>query len=253
MARVQPLARAPIVEALVDFRIQAGMDFSVERLEKSLEDRDFGYQKQGPILRSRFGFVVNSQTAQVAAPPPEAAIIGVRLRSADTKYVAQFTTEGFTLSRLEPYESWEALMKEAQRIWSEYQACVATVRIRRAATRFINNLRLPLKVGDRFERFLTGLPNMPPEYPQAISNFLQRFVIYDEPTGATAILTQVLDQFLPERVIERAPVILDIDVFRETPFPPAAREVWDFLAQLRDLKDRLFFGALTDEAVELYR
>lgn len=200
MARVQPLARAPIVEALVDFRVQAGMDVSVERLEKSLEGRDFGYQKQGSILRSRFGFVVNSQTAQVAAPPPTAAITGVRLRSADAKYVAQFTTEGFTLSRLEPYESWEALMKEARRIWSEYQACVAPIRIRRAATRFINNLRLPLKVGDRFERFLTGLPNMPPEYPQAISNFLQRFVIYDEPTGATAILTQVLDQFLPERV-----------------------------------------------------
>jgi uncharacterized protein (TIGR04255 family) len=48
------------------------------------------------------------------------------------------------------------------------------------------------------------------------------------------------------------PVILDIDVFRESRFAVDGNAVWDYLAQLRVLKNRLFFGALTDEAVELY-
>lgn len=250
MAQVRQLAHAPIVEALIDMRAQPAEGTTVDGLEKAVSSRNFGYYKKGPILRGQFGFVINVQDV----PPAQqvlnhAAIIGVRMHSTDERYVAQFTTEGFTLSRLEPYESWEALVSEAMRIWSEYRACVAPTLIHRVATRFINNLRLPLKVGERFERYLTGLPNMPAEFPQTVSSFLQRFVIHDEASGATAVLTQALDGFPPEPPV---PVILDIDVSRESRFAVDGSAVWDYLAQLRVLKNRIFFGALTDEAVELY-
>jgi uncharacterized protein (TIGR04255 family) len=250
MAQIRQLAHAPIVEALIDIKVQAAEGTTVESLQKALSNRNFGYHKKGPILRGQFGFVVNAQdvppTQQVLS---NTAIIGVRMHSADERYVAQFTTEGFTLSRLEPYESWEALVSEAIRIWSEYRACVIPTHIHRVATRFINNLRLPLKVGEPFERYLTGLPNMPAEFPQTVSSFLQRFVIYDEACGATAVLTQALEVFTPEPPVS---VILDIDVFRESRFAADGNVVWDYLAQLRMLKNRFFFGALTEEAVELY-
>ena len=250
VATIRQLARAPIVEALIDLRVHAAEATTVERLEKALEDQDFGYHKKGPILRGQFGFVINPQDD----PPTQSmsgssSIIGVRLHSADERYVAQFTIEGFTFSRLEPYESWERLVSEAQRVWSTYRACVAPTRIHRTATRFINNLRLPLKPGDRFERYLTAMPNMPPEFPQTCSSFLQRFVVEDERSGATAILTQALEQSAPTPSV---PVILDIDVFRETRFAPDGAEVWDFLGELRGLKNRFFFGALTEAAVGLY-
>jgi uncharacterized protein (TIGR04255 family) len=250
MAQGRQLAHAPIVEALIDMKVLAAEGTTVERLEKAISGRNFGYYKKGPILRGQFGFVINAQdvppTRQVLS---NTGIIGVRMHSADERYVAQFTTEGFTLSRLEPYESWEALVSEAMRVWSEYRACVTPTSIHRVATRFINNLRLPLKVGERFERYLTGLPNIPVEIPQTVSSFLQRFVIHDEVSGATAVLTQALEGFTPEPPV---PVILDIDVFRESRFAPEGSVVWDYLAQLRVLKNRFFFGALTEEAVELY-
>jgi uncharacterized protein (TIGR04255 family) len=250
MAKVRQLAHAPIIEALIDMKVQAAEGTTVESLEKALSSRNFGYYKKGPILRGQFGFVVSAQDA----PPTQqvlsnAAIIGVRMHSVDERYVAQFTTAGFTLSRLEPYESWEALVSEARRIWSEYRACVAPTYIHRVATRFINNLHLPVKVGERFERYLTGLPNMPAEFPQTVSSFLQRFVINDEASGATAVLTQALEGFPPEPPVS---VILDIDVFRESRFGVDGNAVWDYLAQLRVLKNRFFFGALTEEAVEFY-
>jgi len=181
--------------------------------------------------------------------PSETSIIGVRLHSADEKYVAQLTTEGFTLSRLAPYESWESLIAEAKRVWQVYRTCVKATRIQRTATRFINNLLLPIHPGDRFEKFLTGLPVMPPDYPQTVSSFLQRFVVSDAPSGATAILTQALDQVTTAGPL---PVILDIDVFRETRFPADGPDVWAYLTDLRELKNRFFFGALTDAAMELY-
>jgi uncharacterized protein (TIGR04255 family) len=250
MAQVRRLAHAPIVEALIELKVQPAEGTTVESIEKAISGRNFGYYKKGPILRGQFGFVINVQDI----PPTQqmtnrAAIFGVRMHSSDERYVAQFTTEGFTLSRLEPYESWEALVGEAMKIWSEYRECVAPISIHRVATRFINNLRLPLKVGERFERYLTGLPNMPAEFPQTVSSFLQRFVIHDDACGATAVLTQALEAFPPEPPV---PIILDIDVFKESRFAPDGNTVWDYLAQLRALKNRFFFGALTEEAVGLY-
>lgn len=250
MARIRPLARAPITEALVDLRVQPTDGMTVERLEQALKTRNFGYHRKGPILRSHFGIVMNLQDVSPAQRVMGGStFIGVRLHSEDDKYVAQFTTEGFTVSLLEPYESWDALMAEAQRVWPEYRACVAPVSVHQAATRFINNLRLPLKPGERFERYLTGLPKMPPEYPQTVSSFLQRFVVQDDACGATAIVTQALEQ-VPQT--PPVPVILDIDVFREARFPPDTMQVWDYLAELRALENRLFFGALTEDALRLY-
>jgi len=250
MAQVRQLAHAPIVEALVDIKVQPAEGTTVESLEKTLSSRNFGYYIKGPVLRGQFGFVINPQDM----PPTQqilnsATIVGVRMHSADERYVAQFTTQGFTLSRLEPYESWEALVGETMRIWSEFRACVNPAYIHRVATRFINNLRLPLKVGERFEQYLTGLPNMPAAFPQTVSSFLQRFVIYDEPSGATAVLTQALEAFPTEPPVG---VILDIDVFRESRFSVEGSAAWDYLAKLRILKNRFFFGALTEKAVELY-
>lgn len=120
MAQPRTLVHAPIVEALVDFRALLPETTTVERIEQALQDRDFGYRKVAPILRGSFGFVINPQVTPQAQPLLNStSIIGVRLHSVDEKYVAQFTTEGFSLSRLEPYESWEALVAEAERIWRE--------------------------------------------------------------------------------------------------------------------------------------
>ncbi|MGH8226511.1 MAG: TIGR04255 family protein [Steroidobacteraceae bacterium] len=251
MAQIQPLTRAPIVEALIDFRVQVGQRIAVDQLERAADAPGFGYHKKSPILRGTFGFVVNPQDSPMAKPLlGAAATIGVRFHSADERYVAQFTTEGFTLSRLAPYESWEALIREARRVWAVYRDCAAPTRIQRTATRFINNLRLPLKPGERFDLYLNGLPNLPPEYPQSISSFLQRFVVHDDVSGANAILTQALEQF---PLAPPVPVMLDIDVFRECRFEPDGTEVWDFLTDLRQLKNRCFFGALSNDAVKLYR
>jgi uncharacterized protein (TIGR04255 family) len=250
VARIRHLDHAPIIEALIDFRVDVPAGTTVELLEQELENHAFGYRKIGPIFRGNFGMTFNPQEAPAAkALLGETKTLGFRFQSSDNKYVAQFTTEGFTLSRLEPYESWDTLISETQRVWRIYQACVASTRVSRTATRFINNLRLPLKPGDRFETYLAGLPSMPADYPQAISSFLQRFVVYEEKTGATAVLTQALEQTPTEPPV---PVILDIDVFRETKFTPDGPETWDFLGELHDLKNRFFFGAITESAADLY-
>ena len=247
MAQIRHLPNAPITEAVIDFRVEPAV--TVEALVGALAQRDnLGYRRKGPIVRSEFGFSLNVQEEPPAvAHAGQATSIGVRLHSVDDKYVAQLSVEGFTLSRLRPYESWENLVQEARRLWQGYQECLGPTRITRVATRFINNLRLPM--AENLELFLNLLPGLPPGVPENLSGFLQRFVIHDAKTEATVILTQALEEILPEKPL---PLLIDIDAFRFQEFGANEPKVWEYLNQLRELKNRVFFGCLKEAAIQLY-
>jgi uncharacterized protein (TIGR04255 family) len=245
VAQMRHLSNAPITEAIIDFRVERSEDATVDGLVAELARRNnLGYRKEAPIFRSEFGFSLKGEEGRATA---DATTIGVKLRSTDRNYIAQLSVEGFTLSRLTPYESWENLVLEARRLWADYAACLKAPRITRYATRYINNLRLPPT--QNLERFLLLPPNLPPGLPEALSGFLQRFVMRDVPSDATVILTQVLEGAPLDKPL---PVVLDIDAFRFGTFPSDEPEVWSELNQLRRLKNGVFFGCLTEEAVALY-
>jgi len=250
MAKDQHLKNAPIVEALIDFRVQPRDDFAVDQLQAQLELESFGYTFQAPIYRGSFGLSLNLQEEPAAKIlTPEAVQIGFRLSSVDEKYVTLFTGEGFTLSRLAPYQSWDGLLAEVRRLWPIYLRYTGALQIIRVATRFINNLQLPLQPGDKFERYLTLLPQFPDRFPQTLSQFMQRFVLHEQDCGATVIVTLALDQ-IP--IGNKVPVILDVDAYREQRFRVDSDDVWDYLGQLRSLKNRCFFEAITEAAEGLY-
>lgn len=249
MAQRRHLPHAPITEAVIDFRVERPTDVTVEAFAELLARRDyFGYSMKGPIIRGEFGFSINVKDEPPAVVhPSRSSTIGVRLHSPDDKYVAQLSLEGFTLSRLQPYESWENLAEEAGRLWEGYLECLRTRHIIRAATRYINNLRLP--PASELKHFLNLLPVVPEGLPDLLSGFLQRFVIHDPESEATVILTQALEEASIDKPL---PIILDIDAFRTATFPAEGPTVWAYLGRLRDLKNRAFFGCLTEAAVGLY-
>ena len=153
MAEIRHLEHAPITEAVIDFRVEALTDVTVDTLVAALEHRGYlGYARKGPIVRSEFGF--STKVAEAPQAVHTSTRIGVRIHSPDDRYVALFGIEGFTLSRLEPYESWENLVGEARRLWEGYRECLGPLRITRIATRYINNLRLPTLQLERFMRLL---------------------------------------------------------------------------------------------------
>ena len=49
-----------------------------------------------------------------------------------------------------------------------------------------------------------------------------------------------------------APVILDVDAFTAANFKPLDGTIWGPLEKLRKLKNRSFFGTITEVAAELY-
>src|SRR6266487_1451469 len=245
MAKQRHLPRAPITEALIDIQVvpRDGLTFSV--LQKSLSALDFGYYVKNPISEGTFGFMLPEDgKPQTTA---EAAQTGLRLHSHDEKYVAQCRLSGFTLSRLSPYEAWPNLVQEAKRVWAVYTERLIPKQVNRVATRFINNLQLPMDLGESYQKYLHKLVDVPDEAPQAVASFFQRFQLIDVESDARVNLTLALDNTQPGG---RVPVILDIDAFKSLEQPN--QDIWGILDRLRDLKNRCFFGTITEAAAELY-
>jgi len=249
MATPEHLNHAPITEAVIDLRIETPTGITFEAFERLLEGHNnLGYVKKSRIMTGAFGFALKADES-VQPLAERSRRIGVRLHSPDEKYVGQLSLEGFTLSRLQPYESWDNLIAEARRLWAGYSACLGGPRIIRAATRYINNLRLPIT--RPLEQFLNLVPLIPNDLSNVmLSGFLIRHVLNDPQSQATVILTEALEV---KSLDAPLPIILDIDAFKEAPFSAPGSAVWAYLDQLRALKNRAFFACLTDPGVALYR
>jgi uncharacterized protein (TIGR04255 family) len=248
MAKPRRLANAPITEALIDVQVAARGGFTFADLKSAMADMDFGYYVKSPIIEKTLAF----QWAPDVLPPQtraESTEVGLRLHSQDERYVAQCRLTGFTMSRLTPYETWESLLQETARIWNVYRERTRPVRLTRVATRYINNLRLPLASGESYQDYITKLVDVPNEAPQFVEAFFQRFQLVDPTNSARVVLTLALEGVPPDGP---APVILDVDAFCPADLEPNDQELWVILERLRDLKNRSFFGTLTERALRLY-
>ena len=248
MARPRHLEHDPITEALIDIHVEPRPNLSFTELQDGFRALDFGYYLKNSISEGTFAFALSPDGQHQSAAG--AAQIGVRMHSQDEKFVAQCRLGGFTLSRLPPYETWPTLIQETKRLWSIYNERLAPVRVTRVATRFINNLRLPLEQGTSFQVYLNKFADVPDEAPQLLSSFFQRFELVDPQNRASVNLTLVLES---NQASSPAPVILDVDAFSVTNLVAGDEEIWATLERLRVLKNQCFFGAITERAAELYK
>ncbi len=253
MAEYAHLNKAPIVEALIDFRVKPkeGLQPSdLQPIQEKLKDR---YPTQKSIHQVKAEFSVNVGDGAAPEIPirstSASSSIGIRLDSVDGLRVLQAQIHGFTFSRLKPYDTWETLLEETKALWDLYVEVAAPVSLTRVATRFINRLELPLPIPE-FEEYLTRPPVVPNGIPELVSEFLSRIVAHDTASGASVVVIQALETVVPGSNI--LPVLLDIDVFKQANFDVNSNDYWELLSGFRKLKNTAFFGSITERTKELF-
>ena len=248
MATPRHLNHAPITEALIDLRVTPSTHLTADILRQVAES----VRAQYPEMAERRGmkmsleFNAGGPTAQSAA---DLGIDGYLCRSADKRIVVQFRADGFTFNRLQPYTSWRDIIPEALRLYRLYAAATKATVIR-VAVRYINQIKIPDEVEDLRE-FLTYPPSAPLGSGQVLSTFLSRVTVYDQGTQASAVVMQAIDPSLDPAM---KAVLLDIAAFKVKPndvsFSPD--EVEPTLEVLHNMKNDVFFGSVTDEALRPY-
>lgn len=77
-----------------------------------------------------------------------------------------------------------------------------------------------------------------------------QIVIQNPEMQATAIITQTMEKPAENR---RLPLILDIDVFKETVYVDNKEEIWNDFEKLRIFKNEIFFNSITEKTKELFK
>jgi uncharacterized protein (TIGR04255 family) len=247
MARRRHLKNAPIVEAIVDFRVKLPDKFEVKSftsIKKRLGNR---YPKMEE--RREFEAGVRIKDKRVEHMVEEKGLQGYFFKSPDGKNVAQFRKDGFTFSRLKPYTNWQDVLTEAKKLWRLYMdRTFPDLVVTRIAVRYINQLDIPLPIKD-LKEYLKTPPAIPQNVPQELYQFLTRVTIRDPKFDIMAHIIQALERSSKRDCVT---IILDIDVFKQKESGFVELEIWQTFEQLRDLKNRIFFSSITEKTARLF-
>ncbi|MGD1216429.1 MAG: TIGR04255 family protein [Terriglobales bacterium] len=239
------LARAPIVEAVIDFRVLAREGIAADQMSGLLPK--IGQQYEPPSMMHRVEARFGIERGKALVPTQVEAPLGWVYQCRSQAAVAQFRVDGFTFSKLEPYTTWEEVFGEARRLWKIYVQVAQPLEVSRLAVRYINRLRLPAPAD--LGQYLSAPPVLPEPIPQTVREFLTRVVVDAPERGISAILIQALERPLDPSTVQ---VLLDIDAFRESVFPAEEPSLLQIFEQLRKLKNEIFFASLTERTVEMY-
>jgi len=247
------LPKAPIVEGLIQFQVRQSQGMNVETTKHFADKLVDRYRMAGELRDFRAQLVVKQHPKdEISAPPQPIPMrhLGYRLERQDPPFIVHVTVGELLVSRLKPYPKWEDLQSEMEHLWKIYCDVCNPEAVTRVATRFINQLELPIDNLD-LEDYLTSPPSIPKKLPQSFEEFLTRIVIPHDETGAHIALS--LATGIPVPGGKTLPIMLDIDVFKANlDLPVRSDEIWTLLARMRDIKNESFFGSVTEKGLKLF-
>lgn len=242
------LLNAPIIEALLDIRVEPSKNINLEKLESA-----FGFIKDRfPTKRQSLTYYTGlerSLSGDLTPIQPSKEVNGFHFTAQDGRKIAQFRLDGFTFNKLKPYKNWNEFRDEGEKLWNLYFEIAKPIKIIRIALRYINQIEIPLPVKD-FEEYILTLPKLAPKLPQTVSNYFLRFTISNTNIEATAIITQTMKN---PTSAEKLPIILDIDAFKLQTYSENKQQMWDEFEKLRIFKNDIFFDSLTNRTTELFK
>ena len=243
------LAHAPIVEAVIGLTAPVTSDWAEQRVRDLLEPSMLGYR----YLDSQKEF---EQLVTIPKKEHPSSVLrdlgwkGVRFKSNDERQIVDFNRAGYSFSRLEPYENWSQLEREALRLWPLYKQVGQPDSITRVGVRFINRIVLPSS-DPNLANYLEGTPSPPQDFALGIRGFFHHDV-FDVPGHSYGI--NVIRTIQPPLPATAGPyVILDIDVFTPPNQQVNEAKLEHTLREMRWLKNKVFFGSVTQSALELFR
>jgi uncharacterized protein (TIGR04255 family) len=241
------LNNAPIAEAVIDFRFQPAINIEQGKIEAihAILFAEYPIKQENKELQLGF-FVGPEQTTQQTVAD---SIVGYRFENPTKNYVFIANKNGFSLSKLAPYEDWDKFLAEAQKISKIYFDILGNQNIIRTAVRYINVIEILEELAD-FDDYLVAGPKVPEGLPNIVQEFLIRNVI---PCAEHKALVTIVQAYNAESPIEKAKVVLDIDAVCVEEYQSNTPKQWELLDALRTLKNNAFYKSLLPKALEPYK
>jgi uncharacterized protein (TIGR04255 family) len=237
----QILSKPPIKEAVLDLKFKEGHNLTHEKIKIFCES----LKETFPVINEMFLFQMQAKLEKGEHQNVESSRQnnGFKLSDEKRSFILQFRLDGFTLSKIEPYISWDELAKEARPLLEKMSTVFPEIRFNRAALRYINNFNL--KFEEPINAYLNIAPAYPLELPQTVDSFLVRLAIPKrEPIELKSIIHLGIDPI--GNSDENYKVVFDIDVFRENEYSISDLDhIFQDFEYIREFKNVIFFNGLT--------
>jgi uncharacterized protein (TIGR04255 family) len=243
------LPSAPIVEAVIEILAEADAEWEEARVAAALEAALPGYATTGSYRAFQHDLQLTPGESHQTFR--DLGWRGLRFQSSDQGHVVQFNRDGYIFSRLRPYQDWEQLSREGLRLWKLHAELARPSEIQRLGLRYINRIVLQSKV-DRFGDYLRPCAQAPEGLNLPFHGFFHHDVL-EVPGYPYAINVIRTIQPSEEADTEGQAVILDIDVYTTKPLDLHDETLRNRLGEMRWLKNKVFFGSVTENAIERFR
>lgn len=251
MAQLEPFPNAPITEAVLDIRLDAEGAPTFADLDRFVQavKTEYPHAKRLGEFRAEFKADFGAAEAPHITQTTSADPFGYQCITEDRKQIVQPRVNGFVFSRLRPYDRWSTFKAEARGLFELYTSEFGTRPVRRVAVRTINRLDIPGQRIDFKEWIRTG-PEISPALPQGLTGF---FMQLHQPYDVVKAQCVINETLVPSETPNTVAVILDIDLFRVEEIPMEPERLWVLFDQLRDKKDEIFLGCITDKMKETFK
>lgn len=236
--------KPPITEAIIDLRVELPPGVGLAELKNTHSGEEAAYPRVEPRYVAFGQMQIGPQVSATAGSQQ----IGYLFHSGDGKQIYQSRLDGFAMSRLAPYENWNALRGEARRLWEIYRSVAKPSKLTRLAVRYINRIDIPLPLSD-FKDYLRTVPEVSPDLPQQLAGYFMQLVIPQYDIESLALINETIIEPASQNLVS---VVLDIDIFRTTDLPSNEEDIWAFFEQVRFRKNEVFEACITAKARELF-
>ena len=244
------LEKPPIVEAIIAIDIGPPLN---DDLLASVETASIAIHEDYPESEPMKHWQVQFGVGPGVVPPQSVQQdFGRKHVSSDKRQLVVLQRNGFSFSRLPPYQRWESFRDEAKRLWSVFRSATGPVPIVRFGLRYINRVSIP--IGQPINQFLklyAELPDNPDGSPRLMNSLYLRVdsMLKEIPAGYLIVQQATLP---PERE-EAATLSLDFDISVTPPVAVNEEYVWNTLETARRIKNQLFLDSLTPQFLETFR
>jgi uncharacterized protein (TIGR04255 family) len=236
--------KAPIKEAIIDIQVENSSSLTLASFEKVEILPPRGYAERQKVMMSQLRGQLEEGVFTATAKQDQ---MGYAFVGGEGKHVVQFRVNGFTFSRLAPYQTWDQLRNEAKTLWDSYRQIVGALPVVRIGLRYVNQLDLPVPMRD-FRDYIRLYPEISSDLTQLLAGFFLQVQIPQEDLGAMLILNEAM---VPPSGPNVVSVVLDIDVFKQGLKLESDDDVWNTMDAFRLRKNLIFEGCITNNTREL--
>jgi uncharacterized protein (TIGR04255 family) len=243
------LSKAPIVEAVIDFRALPTVPCEQSQFEAYFKQEFTDYPAFQVHNRHNF-HLKTAPTGQPEAAQPTSWWHGLAFHSSDKLRIVQCQRDGFSYSRLQPYDAWDSFAGEALSLWKKYSAFTKPIEIQRVGVRFINRI-VTRPEWKNLQDYLVNAPQALEAEALPLVGFLHNNTYFVPEHNYLINLNLALQ---PADGINPVPaIIVDTDVLTTNPLSLAdatETKLETKLSEMRWLKNKIFFASLTSKLIE---